>query len=56
MTTEELIQLLAQYPGDLRVMVQGYEEGYDDLEAGLVVAGEANLKRLGFAPSKEEKQ
>ena len=56
MTTEGLIQLLAQYPADLRVMVQGYEAGYDDLEAGRVVAGEANVKRLGFAPSKEEKQ
>ena len=43
LTVSELIQLLAQYPGDLRVMVQGYEEGYDDLEAGRVVAGEASL-------------
>ena len=33
MTTEELIQLLSAYPADLRVMVQGYEDGYDDLEA-----------------------
>ena len=43
MTTEELIQLLAQHPPDLRVMVQGYEDGYDDLEADCVVAGEASL-------------
>ena len=43
MTVSELIQLLAQHPSDLRVMVQGYEEGYDDLEAGRVVAGEARL-------------
>ena len=31
MTIEELIQLLSAYPADLRVMVQGYEEGYDNL-------------------------
>ena len=31
MTIEELIQLLAQYPPDLRVVVNGYEDGYDDL-------------------------
>ena len=31
MTTGELIQLLAQYPTDLRVVVNGYEDGYDDL-------------------------
>ena len=43
MTTGELIQLLSQYPADLRVMVQGYEDGFDDLEADCVVAGEASL-------------
>lgn len=31
MTIGELIQLLAQYPSDLRVVVNGYEDGYDDL-------------------------
>ncbi len=31
MTTAELIQLLAQYPPNLRVVVNGYEDGYDDL-------------------------
>ena len=31
MTIEELIQLLAQHPPDLRVVVNGYEDGYDDL-------------------------
>ena len=31
MTVEELIRLLATFPGDLRVVVNGYEEGYDDL-------------------------
>ena len=31
MTIGELIQLLESYPPDLRVVVNGYEEGYDDL-------------------------
>lgn len=31
MTVEELIRLLATFPGDMRVVVNGYEEGYDDL-------------------------
>ena len=31
MTTAELIRLLAQYPPDMRVVVNGYEDGYDDL-------------------------
>ena len=43
MTVEELIQLLSAYPADLRVMVQGYEDGYDDLEADCAIAGEAIL-------------
>ena len=31
MTVNELIQLLGSYPADMRVVVDGYEEGYDDL-------------------------
>ena len=31
MTIGELIQLLESYPPDMRVVVNGYEEGYDDL-------------------------
>ncbi len=31
MTVNELAQLLAAYPPDLRVVVDGYEDGYDDL-------------------------
>ena len=30
-TVDELIQLLAKYPPGLRVVVNGYENGYDDL-------------------------
>ena len=31
MTIGELIQLLERHPRDIRVVVNGYEEGYDDL-------------------------
>ena len=31
MTVDELIRLLAKHPPDLRVVVNGYEDGYDDL-------------------------
>ena len=31
MTTKELIHRLEQFPPELRVVVNGYEEGYDDL-------------------------
>ena len=31
MTVNELVQLLGSYPADMRVVVDGYEEGYDDL-------------------------
>ena len=32
MSVYELIRLLEKHPPDLRVVVNGYEEGYDDLE------------------------
>ena len=31
MTVKELVELLGKYPDDLRVVINGYEEGYDDL-------------------------
>ena len=31
MTVYELIHLLRKHPPDLRVVVDGYEDGYDDL-------------------------
>ena len=33
MTVKELVELLGKYPDDLRVVVNGYEEGYDDLSS-----------------------
>ena len=31
MTVRKLIDLLERYPNDMRVVVNGYEQGYDDL-------------------------
>lgn len=31
MTVEELIAILQEHPRDLRVVVTGYEDGFDDL-------------------------
>ena len=31
MTVKELAKLLESYPDDLRVVVNGYEDGFDDL-------------------------
>ena len=36
MTVREMIELLGSYPGDMRVVVNGYEEGYDDLSPGQI--------------------
>jgi hypothetical protein len=31
MTVEELIAKLNEYPGDLRVLIPGYEDGFNDI-------------------------
>lgn len=31
MTVKELVEHLGKYPDDLRVVVNGYEDGFDDL-------------------------
>ncbi len=36
MTVSELIDTLKAHPGDLRVVVNGYEEGFDDLSPGQI--------------------
>ena len=43
MTIAELIRILQTHPPDMRVVVDGYEEGYDDLDEGLVAACEIRL-------------
>ena len=48
MTIGELIQILEDHPSDMRVVVNGYEEGYDDLspEQVTVVKIELNAGTL----------
>ena len=43
MTVRELIEFIAQYPADLRIVVNGYEEGYDDLSPRQISTAEITL-------------
>ena len=43
MIVSELIDLLQQYPADLRAVVNGYEEGYDDLSPQQISTAEIAL-------------
>lgn len=43
MTVAELIRILRNYPDDMRVVVNGYEEGFDDLEADLIYVRELRI-------------
>lgn len=36
MSVRDLIDLSGDYPEDMRVVVNGYEEGYDDLSPGQI--------------------
>ena len=33
MTKSELIELLKPYPGDIKILVDGYEDGFDDVNS-----------------------
>ena len=43
MNVSELIELLQEYPADLRVVVNGYEEGYDDLSPEQISVAKISL-------------
>ncbi len=43
MTVEQLIEALRTYPSDLRVMVDGYEGGCDDLEQESILLRDVRL-------------
>ena len=36
LNVKELIELLGEYPGEMRVVVDGYEDGYDDVNRNYV--------------------
>ena len=43
MLVGELIEALRKYPEDLRVVVNGYEEGYDDLTPERIFTAKISL-------------
>lgn len=43
MTVKELMELLKKYPDDLRVVVNGYEDGYDDLSPNRIFTRKIQL-------------
>ncbi len=43
MTVRELIRLLASHPADMRIVVNGYECGYDDLSSEQVSVAHIHL-------------
>ena len=43
MTIYELMQLLEKHPPDLRVMVNGYEDGYGDLSPDCIMTRDVRL-------------
>ena len=43
MTVKELSELLQEYPANLRVVVNGYEEGYDDLSPEQISVAKISL-------------
>ena len=49
MTVGQLVRVLESYPQDMRVVVDGYEGGYDDLSLGQV-----SLVRIALNTGKHE--
>ena len=45
MTVQELIRILRTYPADMRVVVSGYEEGFDDLSPERIAVVKVQLNR-----------
>ena len=43
MLVGELIELLQEYPTNMRVVVNGYENGYDDLTPGRISIAKISL-------------
>ncbi len=47
MNVKELVEILGEYPPDMRVVVDGYEEGYDDLKRGQI-----NMRKIALNTGK----
>lgn len=44
MTVSELIEILRKHSADMRVVVNGYEDGYDDLRPELILTRAIHLR------------
>lgn len=45
MTVQELIRILRTHPADMRVVVNGYEEGFDDVSPEGIAVVKVRLNR-----------
>lgn len=45
MTVQDLIRILRTYPADMRVVVNGYEDGFDDVSPERIAVVEVQLNR-----------
>lgn len=45
MTVQDLIQILRTYPADMRVVVNGYEDGFDDVSPERIAVVRVQLNR-----------
>lgn len=45
MTVQNLIRILQTYPSDMRVVVSGYEEGFDDLSPERIAVVKVRLNQ-----------
>ena len=45
MTIQDLIRILGTYPADMRVVVSGYEEGFDDVSPERIAVVKVQLNR-----------
>ena len=45
MTVQELIRVLRTYPADMRVVVNGYEDGFDDVSPEGIAVVKVQLNR-----------
>ena len=46
MTVKELMELLEKYPNNLRVVVNGYEDGYDDISPERILTRKIQLDAI----------
>ena len=54
MTVEELINNLHSYPSDARIVVAGYEDGYNDVDIIQQISIKLNAKKEWYYGAHEE--